>query len=223
MSGHSELQARLREELEDPDLPLLVETYFRRDEPVFAGELFNTLGTNEPYSVEADDLLAVGLLDEAFDAEAAYRILMEDRETYAQLLHDIGPDVDIWDPKANVDDGSPADQMWDRLEAINGVGPVRAGKLLARKRPHLIPIWDSVMARIFPGQGKEYWTRMRDCLAEDDFHEKVAQTLRPEWLSPLVPTLRLLDGALWMKHSTGEAATRSRARIAGERSDRERS
>lgn len=211
---------QLREDLEDPDLPLLVEAYFRREEPVFAGELFNTIGRNEPNSVEPDDLLAVGLLDEAFNAEAAYRILIEDRVPYVQSLRDIGPDVDIWESEANVDDGSPADQMWDRLEAINGVGPVRAGKLLARKRPRLIPIWDSVLEGVFPSEGQEFWTYMQMCMREDRFHEEVESTLRPPGAWPKVSTIRLLDASLWMKYSGGKAVDRVKARIARQRGEK---
>jgi hypothetical protein len=130
------------------------------------------------------------------------------------VLHEIPAGIDIWEAEADVEDSSPANQMWDRLVAIDGVGPVRAGKLLARKRPRLIPIWDSVIESLLPRQGDGYWTYMRECLAEDDFHRTVDGTLRPDWLSPLVSTLRLLDAALWMKHSNGRAATRVRESIA---------
>jgi Family of unknown function (DUF6308) len=38
---------------------------------------------------------------------------------------------------------SPAGQLWELLRgARDGVGPTRTSKLLAAKRPRLLPIWD---------------------------------------------------------------------------------
>lgn len=200
MTEGAELSGRLRTEIAKPGTRELLEAYFSRRDARFAGELFNTFGTNDPFSLGPDDLLVVGFLDEAFNAEAASKVLIEDRGAYERLLHGIPPDQDIWESSADVSDESLASEIWRRLKSINGVGPVRAGKLLARKRPRLIPIFDSVMDKVVQAPSGRYWLSMQEALRDDDLRTAV-NGVRPPWLSPAVPTLRVLDAALWMNNS----------------------
>lgn len=62
------------------------------------------------------------------------------------LLSAIPRDIDMADAEADVlAEGSPADQAWHLLCAQHGVDWVIAGKLLARKRPRLLPVYDKVV------------------------------------------------------------------------------
>jgi hypothetical protein len=66
-----------------------------------------------------------------------------------------------------VEDDSAADQAWHLLEEQEGVGWVTAGKLLARKRPHLIPVWDHVVRCAF-GRPDHAWLWLDGRLREHD-------------------------------------------------------
>jgi hypothetical protein len=49
------------------------------------------------------------------------------------------------------------------------------------------------------------------CLGDPGLRRTV-QDLRPTWLSPVVPLLRVLDVAVWMWNSGSDAAKRARER-----------
>jgi hypothetical protein len=78
-------------------------------------------------------------------------------------------DVDLGAPEAVpllADDG-PADRAWRLLEAPDDMGWVTAGKLLARKRPQLIPVYDRVVRCAF-GAPKPMWQWLHELCADRD-------------------------------------------------------
>jgi hypothetical protein len=177
----------------------------------FAGESFTTLGDTDPNAIEPEDLIAVHLLGMTFRPSAT-KALIEDRESREEIsgwLAKIPTTVDIWSEE--VDFGA-ANQLWELIaqrekRIYRGVGGVVAGKLLARKRPRLIPIIDDVVMDLVPKPDSvTYWDLYRDYLRLDGRLDKV-ERLRPEGLSrDTTPTLRLLDTAIWIRGSRGEAA-----------------
>src|SRR3546814_19002073 len=58
--------------------------------------------------------------------------------------------------KAVIADTSPLSSTYNRLKTIDGIGYVRASKLLAAKRPALVPIRDRVVER-FLNAGAACW------------------------------------------------------------------
>ena len=49
------------------------------------------------------------------------------------------------------------------------MGPMRTSKLLARKRPRLVPIYDSVVKKEFQlKDSRGFWAGLRDALREND-------------------------------------------------------
>jgi len=102
----------------------------------------------------------------------------------------------------------PAGQLWNRLQKLDGVGPVVGGKLLARKRPHLAPIADSVViAALQPARG-QFWATLRECLRDEQIRNDI-ERLRPAG-HPALTVLRLLDVAVWMRHSRSAPKVRAR-------------
>ena len=71
---------------------------------------------------------------------------------------------------------------------------------MARKRPHLIPIEDSVVNWVIElGQGNS-WRLWWDAFqAEGDYLEERATKLRAEIGRPELSTLRVFDVMLWMR------------------------
>ena len=61
---------------------------------------------------------------------------------------------------AHLGDKSPAETLWTLLKGKPGVGPVIAGKLLAAKRPHLVPIYDYVVQSQLRPRNHKFWRDM---------------------------------------------------------------
>jgi hypothetical protein len=188
----------------------LVATYFD-PRSRFAGSTFDALAPVEPDRLTPSDLLATGLLDVPFGPRAV-RVLLEDEcEVLEQQLARIPHDVDLWD--ATDEQLAPAYDLWASLKVSLkrlGVGPTRRSKLLARKRPRLIPVVDStIRAALEIGQGDDSWHVLRRALREDDDAlVELIEGLRPDGLPPgTVSTLRILDAALWMNLSKSQHVT----------------
>jgi hypothetical protein len=181
-----------------------VAAYFDRDSH-YAADTFNTLGVNEADSLGEDDLLAVHLLGMDFDPQSVRRLLTAGatQDQVGRLLSDIDQDVQLWDEEAD-SSLEPARALWDLLNKLQGVGPVTAGKLIARKRPRLIPIYDSEVGRYYETADGEFWSTLQSALRQDDLPDKIERALRPKALEggeieAQVTTLRLLDVAVWMR------------------------
>lgn len=77
------------------------------------------------------------------------------------------------------------------------MGETVASKIMARKRPHLIPIDDSVVTRVI-GRGRKSSWRMRWMeLREDSYLIDRAEEIRAHVDRRALSTLRALDFVLW--------------------------
>ena len=198
----------------------LVATFYDETKP-FAGSLFDNLGENPPDQIIADDLLAVTLLDVGFMPRAVRTLLEQGRPDgqIGRLLaeHRVPPNVDLWDASDEVLDG--ALNVWNKIKeqsrkgVMAGIGPTKRSKLLARKRPRLIPIVDSVVRdALGPLLGDDSWTALREALGDEGLRKDIG-SLRPAEGGDGVTTLRLLDSVVWMWCSKGKAARKARARL----------
>lgn len=185
----------------------LVACYFDVSRP-FAAATFDTLGYNDSYRVGPDDLLAVTLLDVSIPALALRTILGEDNEHISDLLSAIPIGTDLW--KASAAHLDAANELWQHLVNYDGVAWVTAGKLLARKRPRLIPIVDSVILRHLPAPEAQWWATLKACL--DRKRVGRIEDLR-QGVSTRVSTLRLLDVAVWMRYSDGRNARQAQKEV----------
>ncbi len=80
------------------------------------------------------------------------------------------------------------------------MGRTKASKLLARKRPALIPIWDSVIGGVTQA-GDSFWEPLRQELRADDaaLHRRLLRLRDRAGLSPTVTALRVFDVVCWME------------------------
>lgn len=76
------------------------------------------------------------------------------------------------------------------------MGPTRVSKLLARKRPHLLPILDS-RVREFYGDTSEFWAPLAAAL-RDANRRTAIDALVPNREERGLSLLRVLDIAIWM-------------------------
>ena len=195
---------QLRHSLRVPGLATAVAAYFSPGED-FAGLSFTCLGSNPRDAVTASDLLAVSLLDIAWRPEAVRQLLDTSAATVAGLLGAIRSDIDLWE--ARDEDLAAVDPLWDALLQMPGVGTATASKLLARKRPRLCPVSDkTVIAAVgVPGWT---WEALRTFLQDPGARTEI-EALRPP-PATAVSVLRILDVAIWIRHSHSRAASRIR-------------
>lgn len=138
---------------------LLVEYFTRRrsrSDLFYSGAHFERLGGGGDTEHVADrfdsnDLVAITMLSVSLEPHGAINLLTDPDGHWARLLSRIPRDARLEDPGSDalIGEGGPAWELWERLAGSkqhpgkpDGSGPVVAGKLLARKRPHLIPVYD---------------------------------------------------------------------------------
>jgi hypothetical protein len=190
---------RLRTDLTADGLGRAIAAYFT--EPNFAGMTFSDLGRNPPGEIIADDLLAVALLDITWRPRVVRILLGSGQERLSQMLAALPQATDLWD--ACEDTMRQIDVLWDALTAIDGIGTASATKLLARKRPRLCPISDSVVIKAVDVPGRT--GDVLRCLLQDPEARAEVEALRPA-AAAQASLLRILDVALWVTHSGSAAA-----------------
>ncbi|SCG54778.1 DUF6308 family protein [Micromonospora zamorensis] len=163
------------------------------------GAYFDTWSTDsDPMRFTAEDLIAIKFL--SIDApKTAVRALLRDRsDEFSELLETLGPDRDLANEGALLDHTWAGWRIMDELRSIPGVGTITASKLLARKRPRLRPIWDSVVAAVtdtVPAQ----WEPLRAALRANDLalHHRLMRLRDVLQLPEEIGALRILDVIAW--------------------------
>ncbi|MET7681601.1 DUF6308 family protein [Streptomyces sp. NPDC005423] len=153
----------------------------------------------------ADDLIAVQTLSVRVPARVALDVLEGDLGVrLSELLSGIPRGLDMVEAEVrDLADGSPAHEAWRLLRGQPGIGWVTAGKLLARKRPRLLPVYDQVVRCVLGGP-ESFWLGLRTALRADDraVHRALVTLRQAADLSGSVSVLRVCDVVLWMLHRT---------------------
>jgi hypothetical protein len=197
------LRRQIRSEVAAPAEELAA-AFFDLEGP-FAATTFDELPNNRRDGFTSEDLLAVSLLDVRFEPRAVRALIKSGSERWTPL-RDIPNDRDLWD--ATDDDLRNANALWDQVIALPGVGPTKTSKLLARKRPRLIPIVDRIIRNALP-LGEDAWESLRAALQDERLRAEIEE-IRPAGLPDTVSTLRLLDVVVWMRHSESRNARLAR-------------
>jgi hypothetical protein len=201
--------SRIKYMLEAPKSSELVAAYFGATSS-FSGDTFDSVGTNDPFTFSVDDLLALTMLDVGLKPPAVRAVLGPGQVRLSELLRAIPHDQPLWE--ATGETLSAANDLFVELDALPAVGAVNAGKLMARKRPRLIPVIDKHVIAALQAPKGTYWTTMRDALGMNELWQQVERTLRGSTPSS-VSTLRLLDVAIWMRLSEADSARLVRSRL----------
>nr|WP_143546970.1 DUF6308 family protein [Rhodococcus sp. 06-418-1B] len=186
--------------------------------PIYSGARFERFaggGDNATANeFTSDDLIAVSMLSVNVPPHAAIRVLEFDWARCNALLADIPVGVTLADaPKGLIGPNSSATELWRLLRRPSshqpglrdGIGPTTTSKLMARKRPHLIPVWDSVVSDVTGQPLLGSWEWLRSQLVQDE--SSLTTWIRSAAPSELqdISTIRLLDVLLWMTGSKGGA------------------
>jgi len=138
--------------------------------------------------IAADDLVAVQLLSVNVPQLAALALLEGPlARAVTEQLSLIRTDVDLGTPAAAdaLAPGVPARKAYTLLESPHNIGWVTATKLLARKRPRLVPVYDRVV-RCAVGASAGPWWWFHERFAENNY--ELATVLRELRLTVGCPT-----------------------------------
>ncbi|MGY1813251.1 DUF6308 family protein [Blastococcus sp. SYSU D00820] len=166
----------------------------------YTGAHFDTWGGNDPDRFTAEDLVAVTFLSVAVPPMTARRLIRTEAARFADLLHAVGPDRDLVTEDVAIDKAWPARRLNKALDDLPGIGPTIASKLLARKRPHLVPIYDSVVAKVTDAYDTQ-WEPLRSELRRNDgaLHQTLLRLREQAGIGPHVSAIRVYDVITWME------------------------
>jgi hypothetical protein len=188
--------------IEEPDrVRRYLHTYFDPDPAVgYTGRHFETFADRfDPYAFTPWDLIAVTALSVDVPPTAAAAILLpgSTHDTLNSLLREIpAPGAQLADTAAeHIAAGSPLDLLYRTVRDLAGLGKTMTSKLLAAKRPGLVPIRDSVVEHLLHA-GDAWWAPMRLLIQDSRIRRLVVDAS-----TGVVPTnislLRRLDVVLW--------------------------
>ena len=165
------------------------------------------------------DLVAVECLSVRVPSNAAIELLNPKGlgGQVSALLEKIPTNIDLGTSAASghiqhgskSNPGCSAEELWYLLYSLDKIGPVIAGKLVARKRPQLIPVLDSVTMCAYNFADPDCaWTEIDELLKQqvgsttllDTLSAVRAQAAQSTPEIGQVSLLRVLDVILWMRH-----------------------
>ncbi|MYR07381.1 hypothetical protein GTV32_14160 [Gordonia sp. SID5947] len=168
----------------------------------------------------ADDVVAIRLLSVDAGPVAARTLLRDQRDQFADLLGAIGPDRDLADEPGPIDNKWPAWHLENQLREVAGIGLTIATKLIARKRPRLYPIWDTVVSEVLGTRGGPHLVPIHSALRTDpDLRRRIVAARKRAELPDTISELRVLDVIAWMQHQGSPIATHQRSGRMDQRAD----
>lgn len=149
-----------------------------------------------------DDLVAVTMLSVQVNPTAALTFLEEKSTEITSLLQLIPADSELVDaPDEFFRTDSRAHSLWRLFNSEPGIGWVIAGKLLARKRPKLIPVFDRVVKSAVGG-GDQHWQWLSHALAANGMglHNHLGDIRETAGVGEDISIIRVFDVIVWMQH-----------------------
>lgn len=175
-----------------------------------SGRHFETLndGTtveDADHRILAIDIAAVSTLTVTFDHGSVVELLVTKKPLIDAALSEVPSGLALWEIPADefVNRDAPAWRADAAIRAVSGLGPTKVSKLLARKRPQLFPIFDSVVGSAlgFPKDDDTGWWEYCWSLFNDDDSQPLLDRLHALKAGADLPAevslLRVFDVAIW--------------------------
>jgi len=185
----------------------------------YAGRRFETYGAfrMDPFNITGDDLVAVTTLsieiklNTTSGISPASALVLEDQSaTINALLTRLPVHAKLHELTESemtallLGPDSPGMVLWEVLfETLTGAGTqkkVSTSKLLARKRPNLIPVFDRRNAKLLGG-GEKWWWSWWDALSRIPNDVQRLRDLRAQAGALHLSLLRVADIVVWMTPS----------------------
>lgn len=184
-----------------------LKNYFHEDD--YSGSFFERLGGGGDRSevanqIAADDIVALSMLAVPVKQGWVARLLLEGPTAgkVNDLLAQIPTSLSIAETAGRkaLADNQPAAELWSVVSGLKYFGRVRTSKVLARKRPHLIPIYDSVVRSQFGAQGvSDQWQGICALFEQPDFSVHLELLRDTSGIGEDISLLRVLDVVVWME------------------------
>lgn len=186
-----------------------VATYFDTDKP-FTGSRFEVLADrHRTDEITASDIVAVSTLSVNIPAEVAVWLLSEEgRLVVSSHLVNVPANVALWERPELLDPEGDlwrlwyvlADACWPAPNPANGMGTTKISKLLAAKRPRLVPVFDTVVREALP-RVDSHWAAFSAVVSDPTRRQMILDATSSA--PPHVSLLRRLDVVMWMAHRPG--------------------
>jgi len=186
-----------------------LQTYFDS----YTGSWFERLADPNPNRITANDFAAVSMLGVNIPANTAIWLLNDGATEAGRLLETVPSDLAIWDASADLSADGEMWKLWDHVRGggwpqhVGGMGTTKTSKLLAIKRPHLVPIHDSLVeAALFDTPPANYWEPWQSWFVGAAGQElsDLARDVRDEArVGADLSVLRILDIVIWMAQKLG--------------------
>lgn len=194
------------------DVSSALGNYFGRKSGGFTGSQFESLiKDSDPFVITAQDLIAITTLSVEVPARAMLWILSDNgQREISKHLREIPDDIDIWDDQAGdiFSDGGHVMKLWRALGRANwpvpepggGLGGItKRSKILAAKRPRLIPVLDRVVKGTLP-ESENIWVSIQNVLRVEDYRTKLMKVLQHAEVPDSVSLLRRIDVVIWINN-----------------------
>ena len=187
--------------------------------PNFTGSMFERLDGGGDATQVADrftaaDLVAVSMLSVDVPAAAALHILDPGRRHhFNDALAAVPHDLDL--VNASNEHLQRGQRLWTLIRAA-GVGPVTTSKLLARKRPRMLPVIDTVVKDVLnhPRRGDFYRTLQHHLAADGHALHRHLETVRERAdIGSDISVIRCFDVIVWLTGRDRRVTTSSRGRF----------
>lgn len=194
------MRDKLSNFLNDDRAPAALRTYLH--EGRFSGSWFERLGGRGDAGETANtftaaDLVAVTTLSVQVPGWAAVELLDRRANEFNAALARLPIDVALHEATDELLDDVYATQRL--VDTLDGIGHVTRSKLLARKRPHLIPIRDQHVLTALTGTDHGDFTQpLRDTLTGDPELVDRLDELRRVAGRPDLALIRIIDIVVWM-------------------------
>lgn len=171
----------------------------------YTGRFFDALARRgDPNSFDASAIAAVATLSVPLDGQQVAALISLGPSLSELLEASPPPGAELWEvDDAQLNDSAPLARTYELLKSIDGISYVRASKLLAAKRPDLVPVRDSVVEQLL-GAKRSWWKPWKDLVSDEDLRSLV-ERLTPDVVPGGVSILRRLDVVLWMEGKRREA------------------
>lgn len=190
-----------------------LEQYFLSDR--YSGRLYDSInrgdGASVANAITPDDIVATQLLSIRFLRSAQVELLDSDTQrSITRLLTEIPRDASVETPEGRelLRSSNSLLELWQVVTSIHDILDTKASKLLARKRPHLIPIYDDYVAKAFDRANpstswvRDIWRGTASLFENADVIETLRNLRAAVAGIEHISLLRVLDVVVWMEEKS---------------------
>jgi hypothetical protein len=157
---------------------------------------------SDPDHLDANDIAACSALSVPVEGPVLQALFERRSEIDAYLAKAPKPGEPLWEVDPESSEYRAMSDLYDLVRRISGMGVVLTSKLLACKRPHFVPIRDSIVEGLL-GKPSEWWAPWQTTVADGELRNLI-EKITPDNVPPNTSILRRLDVILWM-HGTRRA------------------